>query len=187
MLFSRALEPLELAQRYFSAAEAVNRPGGPACLQAFFRFWSLKEAALKSIGEGIPFGLDLRKHREQVTVVVDEFGGAEGIVSIEDIIEEVVEEIEDEYDTDEPRIRLVRHTDDGSLIVNRRIDIAELEEELGVKFPRGRYASLGGFLLEKAGDIPALGTRIEYKDLVITVVSGTAQSIREVKIRKTDS
>jgi putative hemolysin len=128
--------------------------------------------------------LDMRRNHEQVTVVVDEFGGAEGIVSIEDIIEEVVEEIEDEYDTHEPRIQLVRHAADGSLIVNTRIDISELEEEIGVEFQRGRYASLAGFLLEKVGDIPAVGTSIEYKDLTITVISGTAQSIREVMISR---
>jgi CBS domain containing-hemolysin-like protein len=131
--------------------------------------------------------LDMRRNHEQVTVVVDEFGGAEGIVSIEDIIEEVVEEIEDEYDTHEPRIQLVRHAADGSLIVNTRIDISELEDEIGVEFPRGRYASLAGFLLEKVGDIPAAGTSIEYKDLTITVISGTAQSIREVMINRVKS
>ena len=57
---TRELEATDLAQRFFSAAEAraVEGPGGVANLQAFFRFWSLKEAALKSIGEGLPFGLD---------------------------------------------------------------------------------------------------------------------------------
>ncbi len=126
--------------------------------------------------------LGMRQAGEQVTVVVDEFGGAEGIVSIEDILEEVVEEIQDEYDTEEPEIQFIRRLDDGTVLVNTRIDIDDLCEELNLELPKGRYATLAGFLLEKAGDIPQVGDRVEYQQLVFTITEGTAQSIEEVKI-----
>jgi len=147
----------------------------------------IKQIPYAPVGKSIhDLLLDMRKKHEQVTVIVDEFGGAEGIVTIEDIIEEVVEEIEDEYDAHQPKTQLIRQAADGSLIANTRIDISELEEETGVEFPRGRYASLAGFLLEKVGDIPVVGTSINYKELTITVISGTAQSVREVSISRAD-
>ena len=127
--------------------------------------------------------LDMRGAGKQITVVVDEFGGAEGIVSIEDILEEVVEDIQDEYDSQEPEIQLIRRQDDGTWLVNARVDLSDLAEELGVKLPKGRSSSLAGFLLERAGDIPPVGTSVEYKGLQFTILRGTAQSIQEVKIR----
>ena len=78
---TRALETVEFARHFFSAAEAelVNRPGGPASLRAFFCLWSLKEAALKSIGEGLPFGLDKFEFELEPDLCIvhapDEFGG----------------------------------------------------------------------------------------------------------------
>lgn len=126
--------------------------------------------------------LDMRREGDQVTVVVDEFGGAEGIVTIEDILEEVVEEIQDEYDDAEPQVQLIKRQADGSLLVNARVDLSELEDELGVELPRGRYATLGGFLLEKAGEIPDVGATIDCVGLKFTVMRGTAQAVKEVRI-----
>jgi CBS domain containing-hemolysin-like protein len=127
--------------------------------------------------------LDMRRSRQQVAVVVDEFGGAEGIVSIEDILEEVVKDLRDEYDTREPEVKMIRRLDDGDLLVNARVDLAVLAEELDIELPKGRYASLAGFLLEKAGEVPAVGSSVEYKGLKFTVTRGSAQSIQQVKIR----
>lgn len=126
--------------------------------------------------------LDMRHAGEQVSVVVDEFGGAEGIVTIEDILEEVVKDIQDEYDAAEPEIQMIKRLDDGTLLVNARIDLDDLGEELGVELPKGRYASLAGFLLEKAGEIPQVGSHIKYHKLRFTVMRGSAQSVEEVKI-----
>ncbi len=126
--------------------------------------------------------LDMRRTREQVTVVVDKFGGAEGIVSIEDILEEVVEEIQDEYDAAESEIQFIQRQEDGTLLVNTRVDLSDLAEELGIDLPKGRYSSLAGFLLEKAGEIPPVGSSIEYKKLKFAILRGSAQSIQEVKI-----
>ncbi len=143
----------------------------------------IKQVTYVPVGKSIQdLLLDMRRTREQVTVVVDEFGGAEGIVSIEDILEEVVEEIQDEYDAGEPEIQLIQRQEDGTLLVNTRVDLSDLAEELGIDLPKGRYSSLAGFLLEKAGEIPPVGSSIEYKKLKFTILRGSAQSIQEVKI-----
>jgi putative hemolysin len=146
------------------------------------------EAFIKQIsyvppGKGIQeLLMDMRRSGEQVTVVVDEFGGVEGIVSIEDILEEVVEDIQDEYDTNESKTPMMRRLPDGSLLAKARVDLADLSEELGTELSKGRYASLAGFLLEKAGEIPPVGSTVEYKHLRFTIAEGNAQAIQEVKI-----
>jgi CBS domain containing-hemolysin-like protein len=126
--------------------------------------------------------VEMRRAGELLTVVVDEFGGAEGIVSIEDILEEVVEEIQDEYDEAEPDIRLIQRQEDGSLVVNARVDLSDLSEELKIELPKGRYSSLAGFLLEKAGEIPPVGSTIKYQGISFTILHGSIRSIEEVKI-----
>jgi CBS domain containing-hemolysin-like protein len=126
--------------------------------------------------------VEMRRAGELLTVVVDEFGGAEGIVSIEDILEEVVEEIQDEYDEAEPDIRLIQRQEDGSLVVNARVDLSDLSEELKIELPKGRYSSLAGFLLEKAGEIPSVGSTIKYQGISFTILRGSIRSIQEVKI-----
>jgi CBS domain containing-hemolysin-like protein len=88
------------------------------------------------------------------------------------------------YDGAESEIQLIRRQADGTLPANARVDLAE---ELSVGLPKGRYSSLAGFLLKKAGEVPAEGSSVEYKELVFTVTRGSALSIQEVKIsEKTD-
>lgn len=126
---------------------------------------------------------DLRKDGESVAIVVDEFGGAQGLVTIEDIMEEVVEEIEDEYDAEAQSKRWVRKVSDREYIVSARIELDELEEELGIRLPECKSVTLAGFLLEKARDIPPTGTLIEYNGVAYTIQRATPQAIQEVRIR----
>ena len=127
--------------------------------------------------------LDLRKDGDTVAVVVDEFGGAAGLVTMEDIMEEVVEEMEDEYDGDEKPVQWVRKISKKDYIVSARIEIDSLEEELGIQLPKGKYATLAGFLLEKSGEIPAPGAVIKRKGITFTIERGTPQAIQEVRVR----
>jgi CBS domain containing-hemolysin-like protein len=126
--------------------------------------------------------LDLRQARAQVSVVVDEFGGAEGIVSIEDILEEVVEDIQDEYDTHEKVTEWVRKLDDREYIVAARMPLDDLADELGIELPKETYASLSGFLLDKAQEVPQVGDSIKYRSITFTVHRGTPRAIKEVRI-----
>ena len=127
--------------------------------------------------------LDLRKDGDTVAVVVDEFGGAAGLVTMEDIMEEVVEEMEDEYDSGEKRVQWVRKISKKDYIVSARIEIDNLEEELSIQLPKGKYATLAGFLLEKSGEIPAPGTVIKVKGINFTIERSTPQAIQEVRVR----
>jgi len=127
--------------------------------------------------------LDLRKDGDTVAVVVDEFGGAAGLVTMEDIMEEVVEEMEDEYDGDEKPVQWVRKISKKDYIVSARIEIDSLEEELGIQLPKGKYATLAGFLLEKSGEIPAPGAVIKRKGITFTIQRSTPQAIQEVRVR----
>ena len=127
--------------------------------------------------------LDLRKDGDRVAVVVDEFGGAEGLVTMEDIMEEVVEEMEDEYDIGKKPVQWVRKISKKEYIVSARIEVDSLEEELGIQLPKGKYATLAGFLLEKAGEIPASGTTIKAKGINFTIERSTPQAIQEVRVR----
>jgi CBS domain containing-hemolysin-like protein len=136
--------------------------------------------ASKNISEVL---LDLRKDGDTVAVVVDEFGGAEGLITMEDIMEEIVEEIEDEYDIDKKPVQWIRKISKRDYVVSARIEIDSLEEALAIQLPKGKYATLAGFILEKAGEIPAAGTSIKSKGVTFTVERSSPQAIQEVRVR----
>lgn len=136
--------------------------------------------ASKSVSELL---MDLRQDGDTVAVVVDEFGGAEGLVTIEDIMEEVVEEMQDEYDGKEKSSKWVRKISKKDYRVSARIEIDTLEEELNIQLPKGNYATLGGFLIEKAGEIPSPGTVVRSKDISFTIEHSTPQAIQDVRVR----
>ncbi len=127
--------------------------------------------------------LDLRRSKREIAVVVDEFGGAMGIVTLEDIMEEVVEDIEDEYDQNQRPTQWVRKQGESDYLVSGRIEPHLLAERIGVELPEGNYASLAGFLLEKARTMPSEGTVIKYHDTTFTVEKATPRAIQEVRIQ----
>lgn len=136
--------------------------------------------ASKNISELL---LDLRKDSDMVAVVVDEFGGAEGLVTIEDIMEEMVEEMEDEYDGKSRPVEWLRRISKTEYIVSGRAEIDTLREQLGIQLPKGRYATIAGFLLEKTGEIPLPGVVINTKGITFTIEKSTPQAIEEVRMR----
>ncbi len=126
--------------------------------------------------------VELRDADPHLSVVVDEYGGAEGIVTIEDIVEEVVEEIEDEFDEPE-EVAEVRKLGERHYVVSARIELDELNTALGLELPEGEYATLAGFLLDRVEDIPQAGHIIRHEALTFTVQRATPQAIQEVRIR----
>jgi putative hemolysin len=137
--------------------------------------------ASKNISELL---IDFRRDDDAVAVVVDEFGGALGIITIEDVMEEVVEEIEDEYDIQVKPTQWVRRLSSKEFIVSARIELDTLERELCIQLPKGKYVTLAGFLLEKTGEIPTQGTMIKANDISFTIEQSTPQAITEVRIRR---
>lgn len=125
---------------------------------------------------------DLRKDGDVLAVVVDEFGGAEGIVTIEDIVEEVVEDIQDEYDRQEKTHQWVKKLGHQDYMVSARIDFGLLQEQLALQLPEGKYATLAGFILEHAREIPRSGAILDIHNVRFTIQRSSAQAIQEVRM-----
>jgi CBS domain containing-hemolysin-like protein len=121
-----------------------------------------------------------RKAGTSFAVVVDELGGVAGIVTAEDVVEEVVGEIEDEYDRGR---ELFRKIGEGSFLVWAKAELARVEEVVGVKLPRGDYATLGGLLIALAGRIPAAGEIFLIPGVELTVVRASERAVKQVRIR----
>ena len=124
---------------------------------------------------------EMKGGRAGMAVVVDEYGGSVGIITLEDIIEEVVGEIEDEYDTGQTPWRRLGG---GEYLIDPTVEIERINDGLGLAIPEGEdYETLGGFLLYRYGSIPAPGTVIVFGRKTFTVVSSTARMIGEVRLR----
>ncbi len=122
----------------------------------------------------------MQRTGENLAVVVDEYGGASGIVAVEDLIEEIVGEIEDEYDVREELARVINpHT----LAVSARAPITQLNERFGLRLPEGvEYATIGGVVVERLGHIPKPGEHLALDDLTITVTRSDARAVRELVV-----
>ncbi len=124
---------------------------------------------------------EMKEGRAGMAVVVDEYGGAVGAITLEDILEEVVGEIEDEYDRG---IKLWRKTGDEDYLINPKIEIEALNDDLGLGIPDSDdYETLGGFLLAEIGSIPKTGDKVKHTNYIFTVTKSTSRSIEEVKLK----
>ena len=124
---------------------------------------------------------EFRNKQLHMAIIVDEYGGTEGIVTIEDILEELVGEIEDEYDIeeDQPFFALP----DGSWIVDAKMNILDIEEQLGIQIPPlPEYETIGGYVFHCAGTIPAKGWRLMHDEFDLEVLSTTERSVKKIKI-----
>lgn len=124
---------------------------------------------------------EFRTKQLHMAIIVDEYGGTEGIVTIEDILEELVGEIEDEYDIeeDQPFFALP----DGSWVVDAKMNILDIEEQIGIRIPpHPEYETVGGYVFHCAGTIPAKGWRLMHDDFDLEVLSSNERSIKKIKI-----
>jgi len=125
---------------------------------------------------------DFKNKKTNISIVVDEWGGTSGLITLEDIVEEVLGEIQDPYDNDES---LIFKQKDSSMIIDAKITIYDLEEEIEIDFPEDReYDTLAGFILHSVGDIPKIGERINYQNYQITVKSIDGNRIDKIHLVK---
>ena len=123
---------------------------------------------------------EFQRNKIHMAIVVDEYGGVAGIITLEDLIEEIVGEIEDEYDTGREEIE---YLEGGDVLVNAGIDIGELNEELGISLPEEEgIETLAGFITNLLGRVPPSGEVIEHENLKLCVVEATKRRIGRVKI-----
>ncbi len=128
---------------------------------------------------------EMRKNRKQIAIVIDEYGGTSGIVTMEDILEEIVGEIYDEYDEVEKTIEKI---DDNTYIFDGNIAIYDVEDTLDVEIEEGDYDTLSGFLVEKLGRIPTekdKGFVIETDKVIYKIEEVSNRHIVKVKACKT--
>jgi putative hemolysin len=123
--------------------------------------------------------VELQKARTPMAVVVDEFGSCEGIVTVEDIAEEIVGEMADEH---EPAPRAIRRLAAQVFIVDGMLDIDDLNQELRVRLPKGRYDTVGGLVLKRAGRIPRAGETFTIHGIVFEVLAAHRYGVRTLKL-----
>jgi len=122
-----------------------------------------------------------QKEHTHMAIVVNEFGGTEGIVTLEDVIEELLGEIQDEFDVEPDRLIELPN---GNYIADARVDVEVLEDSLGLEFPEEReYESLGGFLMEMAGEVPGEGWVYTYGAYTFEVTEADANRVNKVRIQ----
>jgi magnesium and cobalt exporter, CNNM family len=122
---------------------------------------------------------DVQQKGIPLAVVVDEYGGSVGIVTIEDMLEEIVGEIEDEYDA---RERLYEVLPDGSLRIDARMEIDAINESLGIHLPTGDYTTLAGFILAELERIPQRGELLIHDGLMLEIEEATNRTVERVHV-----
>jgi len=126
---------------------------------------------------------ELQQRKVHLAIVVDEFGGTEGLITMEDIIEEIVGEILDEYDE---VAKAAEKTTDGSAIVDAATSIADFNKQFAAALPEASdYETLAGFLQKTSGKLPEVNEEIKMPEFTFTILSKSARRIRQVKVTPT--
>jgi len=122
---------------------------------------------------------ELRRRKTHMAIVVDEYGGTAGLITLEDVLEEVIGEIEDESDVPE---QMVRRLDDRTFLVDARLELDELEELLGAELPQHEHNTLGGLVMELLGHVPSGGEKTECSGATMVVEEVRGRRVRRVRI-----
>ncbi len=122
---------------------------------------------------------EFQEARVHMAIVIDEYGGTSGLVTIEDLIEEIVVEIQDEYDIEE---KLLIEQADGSLLVDGRLSIEDFEEYFDIEVEREMFDTVGGYVVEQHGRVPLVGEQVRVGDFDMIITQGDQRAVRQLQV-----
>jgi CBS domain containing-hemolysin-like protein len=122
---------------------------------------------------------EFKKKRVHLAIVIDEYGGTSGLVTIEDLLEQIVGDIQDEYDMEQELFSVLP---DGSLVADARLPVEDLEERFDMEIERDQFDTVGGLAIHLFGGIPATGSVISGAGLVIEVLDADPRRVKQVRI-----
>ena len=126
---------------------------------------------------------EFRSNRNHIAIVVDEYGGVAGMVTIEDVLEQIVGDIEDEYDFDETEDNIIRDSQ-GRYRVKALTEIVDFNEALGTDFSDEEFSTIGGLVVSKFGHLPKRGEHISFDNLHFTVLRADSRRLHSLIIEK---
>ncbi len=124
---------------------------------------------------------EMKRTRSHFALVVDEFGGTAGVVTLEDIVEEVVGEIEDEYDLPETNIEMIS---ENELVTSGKMGIDEINERLEIDLQKHDFDSIGGLVMNELGRLPVTGDTITLDEATVEVLGMANRRIKRVRVRR---
>jgi magnesium and cobalt exporter, CNNM family len=126
---------------------------------------------------------EFQRKQVQIAIVVDEYGGTAGLVTIEDLLEEIVGEIRDEYDVEtEPIV----DEGNGAYVFSGKVNIDEVRDRLGIEIEPEGFETVGGYVLTRVGRVPGVGERFELDGLVVEVLEAERRRIHKVRLRRAE-
>jgi putative hemolysin len=143
---------------------------GEACRPV--KFLPMSKTVLSALSE-------MRRENAHLAIVLDEYGGTAGIVTLEDLVEELIGEIQDEYDVEEGHYRQLH---DGELEVDGLLNLDDFAEQTGVELPEGPYETVAGFLLASLGHLPGEGESVEVSGRRLAVTQLDGRRIARVRL-----
>jgi putative hemolysin len=125
---------------------------------------------------------EMQQSRVHVAIVLDEYGGTAGLITIEDMIEEIVGEIRDEYDIEES---MIEEISDSEAVFDARVSIRDVNDTLDLDIEDEDFDTLGGLLYHELGKVPSVGDEVRVDGAVVTVLSTTGRRVRKVRVTRT--
>jgi magnesium and cobalt transporter len=126
---------------------------------------------------------EFRSNRNHIAIVVDEYGGVAGMVTIEDVLEQIVGDIEDEYDYDEDEDNIIQQTA-RQFRVKALTEIAEFNEALGTQFSDDEFSTIGGLVINRFGHLPKRGEQVRIDDLSVTVLRADSRRVHVLMVER---